>query len=89
MAAITQTTRVARSIIHKTGRGSVIFNDRLADGKRSLKVWGWDMGEYMKAKRMLEKQGCVANIIKKHTSRTWRGKQVLIRLHVTEKAAAH
>ena len=58
MAAITQTTRVARSIIHKTGRGSVIFNDRLADGKRSLKVWGWDMGEYLKAKRMLEKQGC-------------------------------
>ena len=48
--AITKTTQVARKIMNK-GKGTYLFNDRLVDGRRSLKVWGWTDSDYRKAKR--------------------------------------
>lgn len=61
---ITTTTKVAKKVIAKTGRGSTIFNDKLSDGRRSLKVWGWGEAEYLKAKKKLEKKGCTVKVVK-------------------------
>lgn len=54
----TQTNRIARQVIAETGIGTVVFNDKLTDGSRSLKVWGWTITEYLQAKQRLEAAGC-------------------------------
>ena len=43
-------SRIVRAvdILLKDGK-SVIFNDPLVDGGRSIKVWGWGDAEYSKA----------------------------------------
>ena len=64
---ITTTTKVAKKVIKKSGRGTTIFNDKLVDGRRSLKVWGWGEAEYAKAKRKLEKKGCTVTVVKVHS----------------------
>ena len=82
---ITTTTKVAKKVIKKSGRGSVIFNDKLIDGRRSLKVWGWGETEYLKAKKKLEKKGCTVKVVKVKAyvyGRTVSRMQT--RLHVTE-----
>lgn len=83
---ITTTTKVAKKII-KTGKGRNIFNDKLVDGRRSLKVWGWDTTEYLKAKRKLEKKGCVVEVVSvkhRHNRYGGIGGYVQTRLHVDE-----
>lgn len=87
---ITTTTKVAKKIIEKTGKGRTIFNDKLVDGRRSLKVWGWGESEYLKAKKKLEKKGCVVRVITiKRRVPAWSlkptaGSKFQIRLHVAE-----
>ena len=81
---ITLTAKVAQVVKATTGKGTVIFNDRLGDGARSLKVWGWDRGEYFQAKQLLEQAGCEAELVE-FMSISWRGKRKQIRLHVWEK----
>ena len=54
---VTETTRTARSIIKQMGTGRTIFNDRLKDGRRSLKVWGWNLPTYEICKQELERSG--------------------------------
>ena len=84
---ITLTTKVARKIMRKQGVGSILFNDKLADGSRSLKVWGWGVAQYEKAKRKLEKKGCTVKMVQFQTYGSARfGVQgrVQTRLHVTE-----
>lgn len=79
----TLTTQVARKIMKKSGKGSVLFNDKLSTGGRSLKVWGWSEAQYLKAKRKLEKKGCEVQLVK-FSSYHYSGRKQVIRLHVTE-----
>lgn len=85
MAATTKTGKIASAMI-AAGRGwGGMFNDKLADGRRSLKVWGWDDSDYRKAKLLLEQEGCKVSMVKTRTvncgGRTLRPST---RLHVTE-----
>lgn len=85
--ALTKTGKVARKVINKTGKGTFVFNDKLQDGRRSLKVWGWSEAQYLKAKRKLEKKGCIVDLVKfKSTAYGMYGRsgRIQIRLHVKE-----
>jgi hypothetical protein len=78
--AATITTQVARKMMFM-GRGTVLFNDRLQSGARSLKVWGWSNGDYLTAKRHLEDAGCTVKLV---TVKVPRANKTRTRLHVTE-----
>jgi hypothetical protein len=80
---ITKTTQVAREIISKGNqRFTMIFNDKLTDGTRSLKVVGWSAKEYGQATRKLRAMGCKVKVLKtRSTSERYASSQ---RLHVTE-----
>ena len=84
MATTTKTGKIASAMI-AAGRGWGMFNDKMADGRRSLKVWGWDDSDYRKAKLLLEREGCKVEMVKTRTvncgGRTLRPST---RLHVTE-----
>ena len=81
----TKTRATAQALSKSTGRGHVIFNDRLADGTRSLKVRGWAREDYKVAKAMLELWGCKVKVVEEEKYDT-RGRNFyrMIRLHVTE-----
>ena len=78
MAISTKTRTVINELLTK---GQFVFNDRLRDGRRSLKVWGWDNDTYARAKDMLEAAGCKCVIVKT-PRKFYRGG--VTRLHVTE-----
>jgi hypothetical protein len=81
----TKTRLVARTVCDVTGKGHVIFNDKMADGRRSLKVWGWGEDEYYRAKAQLEVMGCTVKlVVKERFDARWGGNLVVRRLHVTE-----
>lgn len=81
---ITLTAKVAQVVKATTGKGTKVFNDRLGDGARSLKVWGWDRGEYFQVKQMLEQAGCEAHLVEFVSARY--GQRIpKVRLHVWEK----
>jgi ASC-1-like (ASCH) protein len=61
MSKITKTHKVAKAI--RVGQ-NIIFNEKLADGRRSLKVYGWKTKEYDLAKRLLESMGCDVKMVK-------------------------
>jgi hypothetical protein len=77
---ITKTFRAAAQVLNQTGVGSKIFNDRLVDGRRSLKVWGWTYAQYLQAAQILEQQGCRVTFVQVPVGT--RGKRW--RLHVIE-----
>jgi hypothetical protein len=82
----TLTRRVAKLVCKETGRGHMIFNDKLADGTRSLKVWGWDDLDYMQAFMLLEKFGFKPKLVKtpvKYDVRSGRMRRST-RIHVNE-----
>ena len=64
--AMTKTTAVAKMVMVAQGRGTVIFNDKLADGTRSLKVWGWTDKEYKEAQKLLKLYGCEVKMVQHH-----------------------
>lgn len=80
----TITNIVARGIINKTGHGTTIFNDRLVDGRRSLKVWGWSLGDYYLAKSELESLGCSVELRQLAKRQTGWLRRQQTRLYVTE-----
>lgn len=41
-----------------------VFNDRLKDGRRSLKVWGWNALTYAEAVDFLRDRGCQVRVVK-------------------------
>ena len=74
----------------QAGKSRRVYNDKLADGTRSVKVRGWRKGDYMLAKSTLEAEGYEVKLVEFNIpSYVWgyrggsaKGKQV--RLHVTE-----
>lgn len=75
----TKTGRVAREL----SKDGFIFNDRLRDGRRSLKVWGWSEQQYLCAKERLEALDCTVEVVRV----ALRGEPPGVfrfRLHVTE-----
>ena len=59
--AITKTRLVVNAVnMIKDGwtDSSGVFIDRLKDGRRSLKVWGWTSDEYIRAVHLLKQMGC-------------------------------
>ena len=82
---MTKTGMVARQLIKQSGRGYFVFNDRLVDGRRSLKVWGWNRSDYKEAKRLLELAGCRVDLVGTETYSPRSNQRFLqTRLHVTE-----
>ena len=82
---VTKTRIAAVNVCNMTERGHVIFNDKMADGRRSLKVWGWGEDEYYRAKSMLEVMGCTVKlVVKERFDARWGGNIVVRRLHVIE-----
>ena len=84
--AITKTTQVARAIIEERKKGGMLFNDKLKDGRRSLKVWGWSSSEYLEAKRRLEAMGCEVFVMQTPVFYDCRGgtRTSNTRLHIAE-----
>ena len=85
----TKTRQVARKIISAKDpkKSFVVFNDRLADGRRSLKVWGWNETDYTKAAKMLKAMGCKVVKVKTPEAQSayaWYSRQQRTRLWVTE-----
>lgn len=82
---VTLTRQVARTISSKMQFQPLIFNDRLKDGTRSLKVWGWGRSEYRLAKRRLERLGCKVKMIDQEKTSPFGGRFYSVcRLHVKE-----
>lgn len=77
----TKTCKAVRAV----GNVYHMFNDRLKDGRRSLKVWGWQQHHYLQAKKLLESWGCKVEIVELMKSANDPNNSRLIhRLHVTE-----
>ena len=79
---ITKTTRIAREL---AGTGAIIFNDKLADGRRSLKVWRWGLPQYEQCQELLKKEGFTSEIVAHTYAATrFRPARTQYRLHVDE-----
>lgn len=59
---VTKTAVIVKAVQLMTNRGHTVFNDRLVDGRRSVKVWGWNQDDYQKAASMLREAGCKAEV---------------------------
>ncbi len=70
----TKTRTIVNAVCLTSGRGHTVFNDKLTNGERSVKVWGWTGADYAEAASMLREAGCTVKIV--HGENT--------RLHVTE-----
>ena len=64
-------TKVVRGVI---GSETGLYNDKRANGRRSIKIAGYTDGQYLPVKRALEKAGYTVEM---HTARipitVWRG----------------
>ena len=85
MRNITKTTRIANAVCDITGRGWMKFNDKLKDGTRSLKVFGWTEEDYAGAASLLRVMGCEVKVVQfaGYSYRAGRG-YTQTRLHVKE-----
>ena len=83
--AISKTRTIINAVeLMRPMQGGYIFNDKLVDGTRSVKVWGWTDADYDNAKNMLERAGlAVIKKVRVKTS-TGRGQYSVIRLLVKE-----
>lgn len=87
MRKVTQTTKVANAVIELTGRGWMKFNDKLKDGRRSLKVFGWTDEDYENAAKLLRVMGCEVVVVDFDSYSFRAGRNyVQTRLHVKEPA---
>lgn len=78
---VTETRRLARRHMKTVNRGNHIFNDKLTDGRRSLKVWGWTLPEYESFQQVLKGAGLRSEIVERPRLRT---QPVKYRIHVWE-----
>jgi ABC-type proline/glycine betaine transport system substrate-binding protein len=83
--ATTLTTRIANTIKQASGKGTIVFNDKLKSGERSLKVWGWSDEQYTLAKAILEQLGCTVKVVEVGPCPGYRNRtKPQTRLHITE-----
>lgn len=62
-----------------------VFIDKLNDGQRSLKVWGWNALAYAAAVDFLLDRGCKVHVVKTHSFSARGGRfEGHLRLHVEE-----
>lgn len=83
----TLTRQVANQVCKLNGHqtwNTVIFNDKLKDGRRSLKVWGWEDSDYLLATKLLRKAGAKVSMEIFETSSVLSLSGTQTRLHVTE-----
>ncbi len=74
-----------RQVVNEIGNAGMVFNDKLADGRRSLKVWGWTREQYVLAANKLREMGCKVEVVNlKRRNRNKMLSRVVIRLHVEE-----
>ena len=57
---VLESSKIIRKL---AGPLATIFNDRLVDGTRSYKVWGWDVPDYAKALHTLKSSGFSAKLV--------------------------
>lgn len=50
-------SNICRAVMTLSGVGSFLFNDRRANGGRSIKVWGWRNEHYELAADIMRKHG--------------------------------
>ena len=83
-------SKITQLIRAQAGKSRRVYNDKLADGTRSVKVRGWRKGDYKLAKSTLEAEGYEVKLVEFNIpSYVWgyrggsaKGKQV--RLHVAQ-----
>ena len=80
--AVTKTMRLVRGL---AGKDKTVFNDKLKDGVRSVKVWGWELADYDNAKSILSLSGLTSTVVL-FNSYSYRTGQHFVqpRLHVYE-----
>lgn len=85
MRKVTATTHAANAVKAVTGNGWMKFNDKLKDGRRSLKVLGWTIEDYKMAQAILNMAGHEAEIVEFElwSNRGWQW-YTQTRLHVKE-----
>lgn len=78
---VSESTKIIRQL---AGKDATLFNDKLADGRRSYKVWGWDYLDYEKAWAYLLQVGIKSEVV--HARAYWclRRSDVVqnVRIHV-------
>jgi hypothetical protein len=87
LKGLTKTRQAAKKIKSVMGRGGTIYNDRMVDGGRSLKVEGWDKSNYLACKGLLEAEGCLVQLVESEiTRKSYFGPVTykIYRLHVQE-----
>lgn len=57
--------KIVRALMVLTGR-NYVFNDRLKDGRRSIKVWGWSEDEWRLCIDMLRAHGFTVAVRMSH-----------------------
>ena len=57
---VLESTKIIRKL---AGPMPIIFNDRLVDGTRSYKIWGWDLPDYNRALQALKSAGFTAKLV--------------------------
>jgi hypothetical protein len=80
MSSITTARKVVRALCDLKGTSPTIFNDRLKDGTRSVKVLGWTYEDYMLARDALDDLNIRSTIVSFPSCFKSRGIQS--RLHV-------
>lgn len=65
------TTTIVKAYCLVNGKGTFIFNDKLKDGTRSVKVWQWDARDYMTVAHQLRMAGCAVSIRVGRSTRLW------------------
>ncbi len=72
----------------QAGKSRRVYNDKLADGSRSVKVSGWLRGDYKLAKSTLEAEGYEVKLVEFNIPLCGRGyrrdKGKQVRLHVAQ-----
>jgi hypothetical protein len=57
---VLESTKIIRKL---AGPMPIIFNDRLVDGTRSYKIWGWNLSDYNRALQALKSAGFTTKLV--------------------------
>jgi len=64
--------KVLRALAYQSGvTPDRIFNDRLVDGSRSVKVWGWTHKDYVAALEVLRAAGFRGRVVRNMNPYGW------------------